>query len=106
MKSYLKEILYDNHALPITNQKINTNNFVCLDFYNYYLKNIKYFSFGEKNPNKKFYVINRTPGAGLFSNVTYVLNQIKLCKTLDFIPIIDMQNFPTIYNEKKKIEKN
>ena len=53
MKSYLKEILYDNHALPITNQKINTSNFVLLDFYNHYLKNIKYFSFGEKNPNKK-----------------------------------------------------
>ena len=94
-----------NNKSILTNQEINTSNFVLLDFYNHYLKNIKYFSFGEKNPNKKFYVINRTPGAGLFSNVTYVLNQIKLCKTLGFIPIIDMQNFPTIYNEKKKVEK-
>ena len=71
-----------------------------------YLKNIKYFSFGKKNPNKKFYIINRTPGSGLFSNVTYVLNQLNICDILNFIPIIDMENFPTIYNENKKVNSS
>ena len=68
--------------------------------------NINIRSFGNKNANKIFYIIRRFPGAGLFSNVTYVLNQIKVCKTYGFIPIIDMKNYPTIYNEVKKIESS
>jgi hypothetical protein len=76
-----------------------------------YLKNKKIFNlekditynFGEKNKNKIFYVINRSPGAGFFSNLTFVLNHMEYAKKKKFIPIIDMQNFPTIYNENKKI---
>ena len=61
------------------------------------------YSFGKKNPKKIFYVIKRTPGAGLFSNVIYVLNHILIARKHGFIPFVDFQNFNTIYNEKKKI---
>ncbi len=61
-------------------------------------------SFGQLNEDKIFYVIKRSPGTGLFSNVTFVLNHLRICKKNKFIPIIDMENFKTIYNEKKKIK--
>ena len=64
----------------------------------------KVYSFGNKNLDKTFYIINRKiPGGGLFSNVTFILNQLKICINKNFIPIIDMQNYPVIYNELKPI---
>ena len=56
------------------------------------------------NPKKFFYVIRRSPGAGLFSNFIYVLNHLVISEQNGFIPIIDMENFTTIYNEKEKID--
>ena len=41
-------------------------------------KNTSFFSFGKKNPDKIFYIIKKTPGAGLFSNVLFVLNHLKI----------------------------
>ena len=61
-------------------------------------------NFGELNKDKIFYVIKRTPGTGFFSNITFVLNHISLSEKLGFIPIIDMENYKTIYNEKIKIK--
>ena len=52
------------------------------------------------NPDKIFYIIKRTPGTGLFSNVLFVLNHLIKAKKLGYIPFVDMQNFHTIYNEK------
>ena len=52
---------------------------------------------------KKFFIIRRTPGAGMFSNVTFVLNKIRFAKKYNLIPVIDMYNFTTIYNEKNTI---
>ena len=69
--------------------------------------NLPYFnfvSFGELNKDKYFYLIKRSPGTGLFSNVTFVLNHLIICKKLGFIPVIDMENFKTIYNEKNKVK--
>ncbi len=62
-------------------------------------------TFGNLNSDKTFYVIKRTPGTGLFSNVTFVLNHLKICKEKNYIPIIDMKNFKTIYNEAKSIKR-
>ena len=59
--------------------------------------------FGDLNKDKTFYVIKRTPGTGLFSNVVFVLNHLKIAKQNGFIPVVDMKNFKTIYNERKKI---
>ena len=53
---------------------------------------------------KKYYIINRTPGSGMFSNVTYILNHIIYAKKKGLVPIIDMKNFTTIYNEKKIVK--
>ena len=61
-------------------------------------------NFGKLNPKKFFYVIRRSPGAGLFSNFIYVLNHLVISEQNGFIPIIDMENFTTIYNEKEKID--
>ena len=58
---------------------------------------------GELNPNKNFYVIRRYPGTGLLSNLAYVLNHIQIANRLGFIAIVDMKNFPGVYNEKVKI---
>lgn len=61
------------------------------------------FSFGNKNQNKKFYVIKRTPGGGFFSNLMYVIVNLKFAEKNNFIPVVDMCNFPTNYNQKKNI---
>lgn len=63
-------------------------------------------SFGNLNPDKIFYIIRRSPGAGIFSNVLYVLNHLNLAKKNNFIPIVDMKNYITIYNEKNSINNN
>ena len=52
----------------------------------------------------KFFMLFKDPqGLGFFSNLSFVLNHIKIAKSLGAIPIVDMYNFPTIYNEKRKI---
>ena len=55
------------------------------------------------NPDKIFYVIQRHPGCGLFSNVTFVINHLKVAKDHGFTPVVDMENYTTVYNEKKKV---
>ena len=57
----------------------------------------------KKNTKKKYYIITRSPGAGMFSNVNYVLNYVKYAKKKKLIPVVDMENYTTIYNEKSKI---
>lgn len=66
----------------------------------------KIYTFGNKNKDKTFYVINRSPGAGFFSNLNFILNYILYAIKKKYVPIIDMKNFPTIYNEIKKISNN
>ena len=63
----------------------------------------KKYSFGNKNKNINFYVIKRKVQAGLFSNVAFVLDHIKFANKRKMIPIVDMENFYTVYNENKKI---
>jgi hypothetical protein len=94
VKNFIKNDLFNNIALPIFSKKeLRSSEHSMFDLY----------SFGKKNPKKIFYIIKRTPGAGLFSNVIYVLNHILIAKNHNFIPFVDMENFKTIYNEKKKI---
>ena len=40
----------------------------------------------------------------MFSNVSFIVNHLKICDQYNFIPIVDMENFTTIYNEKEKID--
>lgn len=60
-------------------------------------------NFGDKNPEKMFYVIKRTPGTGMFSNVLFVLNHLRIAQANNYIPFVDMENFPSIYNEVKSV---
>ena len=63
-------------------------------------------SLGQNNNDKTFYIIKRTPGTGFFSNVLFVLNHVIKSKKLGYIPVVDMENFPTIYNERNPILNN
>ena len=60
-------------------------------------------SLGSLNKDKIFYIIRRSPGAGMFSNILYVLNHIKIANHYKFIPIVDMKNFVSIYNDHVNI---
>ena len=62
-------------------------------------------NFGDKNPDKKFYVIRINFGGGIFSILLYVLHQIKIAESINAIPVIDMENFLTKYNQLNKIKK-
>ena len=66
---------------------------------------IKKISFGSKNPQTKFYVIKRSPGGGFFSNLLYVLHHLKIADQKKMHAVIDMENFPTNYNQKNNINK-
>ena len=101
MKNYLKSILslnlikkiiYKNEYSPITPLNDNVEKRKVLDILG-----------GDLNPDKVFYVIRRYPGTGLFSNLAYVMNHIQIANRMGFIPVVDMKNYPTVYNEKKKI---
>lgn len=54
---------------------------------------------GTRNPERFFYVIQRSPGTGFFANFTYVLHHLKIAENLGMTPVVDFQNFSTLYNE-------
>ena len=85
----------DEQAQPIFFRKNTLKNFTKINLY----------SFGTLNKNKIFYLIRRSPGAGLFSNVIYVINHILIAKKHGLEPFIEMQNYKTIYNEKDKVNR-
>ena len=75
-----------------------------------YLENIspnRKYSFGKKNKKIKFYVIKRNYNFnGIFSNLIFVIDHIKYAKQNKMIPVVDMENFVTAYNEKNKINNS
>lgn len=49
----------------------------------------------------KFYIIYREGrGAGFFSNLLHVLGHLILSERLGYVPAVDMENYPSLYNEK------
>jgi hypothetical protein len=66
----------------------------------------KIMSFGNRNKNKTFYVIKRFKGGGFFSNFLFVLNHLVIADKLNFIPVVDMENFTNLYSEKKLINNS
>ncbi|MDR0430796.1 MAG: hypothetical protein LBH58_10015 [Tannerellaceae bacterium] len=59
---------------------------------------------GTINENKTFYIIRRPePGAGLFSNFHWVLGHIIYALERNYIPVVDMENYKTYYNEDSPI---
>lgn len=64
------------------------------------------FEGGSLNKDKVFYIIQRQDGeGGIFSDLVFVINHLKIAKSHGFIPIVDMQNFPRWYNEENKVKK-
>ena len=58
-------------------------------------------NFGNDFPDKTFYIIRRRPpGTGLLSNSHWVLNHIIYAILKGYIPVVDMQNYKTFYNEE------
>ena len=60
-------------------------------------------SFGPKNKDKIFYIIQRAGGGGMFSNLNYVLHHLLISDKLGFVPVVDMENYKTFYNENINI---
>lgn len=55
--------------------------------------------FGGAHPDKVFYVIWRDSlGSGFFSNFTQVLSHIQYAEGQGMIPVVDFENFRTLYN--------
>jgi len=66
-------------------------------------KLFKLATFGELNPDKIFYIIKRDPGAGLFSNFVFIMNHLRIADHHNFIPYVDMENWPSWYSEIEAI---
>ena len=68
MNQFLKKIITSTGPKPFFKKKFIYNDFLLNQDCEYIFKN------NTKNKNKIFYVIRRSPGAGLFSNVVFVIN--------------------------------
>lgn len=61
-------------------------------------------SFGELNPDKTFYVIRLFPPAtGFLANYNYILGYMKYAFEKGWIPVVDMENYATLYQEKEPV---
>ena len=51
-----------------------------------------------------YYIIHvNNGGHGFFSNFFHVLFHISIADFYNWVPVVDMKNYKTLYNEKKKI---
>ena len=97
LKNKIRNFIYNSRSNIKTG--ISIKSLIDRNDLTYYLK-----SFGKLNKKKIFYVIQRYKGGGIFSNLNYVIHHLKIANDLGCIPIIDMKNFPTKYNEINKIK--
>ncbi len=98
MLKKFKEIFTNTGPKILVNKKLKYINLKNLN-------NVYFRSFGKLNKNKTFYVIRGNPYEGFFSNITFILNHLKICDNFKFIPIINMENYPTLHNEVVSIKK-
>jgi hypothetical protein len=62
---------------------------------------------GEQNPDKYFLVIRQEgTGRGLFSLLSSILCWLNFADRHGFIPVIDLKNFKTVYNEDSPVNEN
>lgn len=62
-------------------------------------------SFGTLHQDKTVYVIWRErAAAGLFSQVFHVLCHLNYARELGLTPVVDMEHFPTLYNEAGSVQ--
>lgn len=61
------------------------------------------FAEGVNLPHSEIpYIIRRT-GGGLFSTVSSVLGHLRIASLLGLVPVVDFENYPTIYNERNPV---
>ena len=64
----------------------------------------KKISCGERNPDKTFYVIYLPDkGSGFLANFHHVMLHIEIARARNWIPVVDMENYRTHYNEDEPI---
>lgn len=51
------------------------------------------------NKDKKIYIIRRIGDSGFFSNFLYVLGHLVYAEKKKYTPVVDMENYKTLYNE-------
>lgn len=57
-----------------------------------------------KRLQAKYYIINRSAGgAGFFSNYMWVLGHVIFARKLGYIPVVDMENYKTLYSENMPV---
>jgi len=97
--NFFKNIFRANLIKPLVIRNQNYINNLKIE----YNKNLY---FGNKNKKLFFYVIKRkfTP-SGFFSNLFFVLDHLIYSLKKDLEPYVDMNNYPTVYNEKNIIYK-
>lgn len=78
MINYIKSKIFYSMPKSIIEKKDVLENSVTKDLV------FRISKFGNENPDKIFYVIKRFPGAGLFSNLTFVLNHLKIAEDFGF----------------------
>lgn len=100
MITYLRNKLYRRTKFARQTWVPNNKSFCSNKFSEF---NIEYRKYGNRNPNKFFYVIKRSPGAGFYSNLGFVIHHLLICEELKMIPVVDMENYQTFYNCKIKI---
>lgn len=62
-------------------------------------------TFYVKRITKKYYIIRRSDlGAGFFSNYLWVLGHVVFAEKLGYIPVVDMENYLTLYSEKEIVD--
>lgn len=60
--------------------------------------------YGWNRIRAKYYIISRSAGgAGFFSNYMWVLGHVVLSEKLGYIPVVDMENYKTLYSEEKPV---
>jgi hypothetical protein len=61
-------------------------------------------SYGNLNPDKTFFVIRLFPPAtGFLANYNYVLGYMRYAYDKGWIPVVDMENYATLYQEEKPV---
>ena len=59
----------------------------------------------RKRLHAKYYIIRRPAlGAGFFSNYYWVMGHVIFAKRLGYIPVVDMQNYKTLYSEDEPVD--
>lgn len=58
----------------------------------------------KKRLTNRYYIIRRSAnGAGFFSNYMWVLGHVIFARKLGYIPVVDMENYPTLYSEEEPV---